>query len=129
MTRSTYSRGADRFAALEDHNWHAGRRARQPALQPGGLENRTLLAYTFALVGQAATVTPVAATGGPMLIDEVLITGNPFLEWSQDNGFTFSADWDDRRPQATRPCPRPRRQPSTSRRPPARVRRSHLATW
>jgi hypothetical protein len=62
------------------------------------LESRTLLAYTFSLVGQTATVSPVAATGGPILIDEVLITGNPFLEWSQDNGVTFSADWDDATP-------------------------------
>ena len=43
-------------------------------------------------------MSPVAATGGPILIDEVLIAGNPFLEWSQDNGVTFSADWDDATP-------------------------------
>ena len=58
------------------------------------LENRTLLAYTFSLVGQTATVSPVAATGGPILIDEVVVAGNPLLEWSQDNGVTFSTDWD-----------------------------------
>ena len=57
-----------------------------------------MLSYTFSLVGQTATVSPVAATGGPILIDEVLITGNPFLEWSQDNGLTFSADWDSSTP-------------------------------
>ena len=72
------------------------RTRRRSALE--SLESRTLLAYTFSLVGQAATVSPVAATGGPMLIDEVLIAGNPFLEWSQDNGSTFSADWDDATP-------------------------------
>ena len=62
------------------------------------LESRTLLSYTFSLVGQTATVAPVAATGGPILIDEVLVTGNPFLEWSQDNGVTFSIDWDSATP-------------------------------
>ena len=73
------------------------RRPRQRyTLEP--LESRVVLSYTFSLVGQTATVSPVAATGGPILIDEVLITGNPFLEWSQDNGVTFSADWDDATP-------------------------------
>ncbi len=51
--------------------------------------------YNFSLVGTTATVTPVAATGGPILIDTVLVAGNPFLEWSVDNGVTFSLDWDD----------------------------------
>ncbi len=62
------------------------------------LEDRTLLSYTFSLVGQTATVSPVANTGGPILIDEVLVAGNPLLEWSQDNGMTFSTDWDDATP-------------------------------
>ena len=62
------------------------------------LEPRILLSYTFALVGTTATVSPVAATGGPILIDEVLVAGNPLLEWSQDNGVTFSTDWDDTTP-------------------------------
>ena len=72
------------------------KRRRHLALE--SLEDRVVLSYTFSLVGQTATVSPVAATGGPILIDEVLITGNPFLEWSQDNGVTFSADWDDATP-------------------------------
>jgi hypothetical protein len=51
--------------------------------------------YTFSLVGTTATVNPVASTGGPIRIDTVLISGNPYLEWSQDNGATISIDWDD----------------------------------
>ena len=51
--------------------------------------------YTFSLAGTAATVSPVASTGGPILIDSVLVAGTPYLEWSQDNGVTFSLDWDD----------------------------------
>jgi len=62
------------------------------------LETRTLLSYTFSLTGQIATVSPVAATGGPILIDEVVVGGNPLLEWSQDNGSTFSTDWDSATP-------------------------------
>ncbi|MGA2500730.1 MAG: hypothetical protein ABSH20_23580, partial [Tepidisphaeraceae bacterium] len=58
------------------------------------LEDRTLLSYTFALVGQTATVSPVAATGGPILITEIVVAGNPVLQWSEDNGTTFSTDWD-----------------------------------
>lgn len=50
--------------------------------------------YTFSLVGTTATVSPVAATGGPILIDSVLVGGTPYLEWSVDNGATFSLDWD-----------------------------------
>ncbi len=61
------------------------------------LEGRLLLSYTFALVGATATVSP-AATGGPILIDEVLVAGNPLLEWSQDGGVTFSTDWDSATP-------------------------------
>ena len=73
------------------------RRSRQwYTLEP--LESRIVLSYTFSLVGQTATVSPVAATGGPILIDEVMISGNPFLEWSQDNGATFSVDWDSSTP-------------------------------
>jgi hypothetical protein len=62
------------------------------------LEDRTLLSYTFALSGQTATVSPVASTGGPILIDEVVVGGNPLLQWSQNNGVTFSTDWDDATP-------------------------------
>ncbi len=73
------------------------RRSRQwCTLEP--LESRVVLSYTFSLTGQTATVTPVASTGGPILIDEVMISGNPFLEWSQDNGATFSVDWDSSTP-------------------------------
>ena len=74
----------------------ARKRRRQMALE--SLESRTLLSYTFSLVGQSATVSPVAATGGPMLIDEVVVAGTPLLEWSQDNGVTFSLDWDSATP-------------------------------
>ena len=63
------------------------------------LETRVLLSYTFSLVGQTATVSPVAATGGPFLVDEVMVSGNPLLEWSQDNGTKFSLDWDSATPR------------------------------
>ncbi len=104
------------------------RAKRKRPYQLESLESRTLLSYTFSLSGSIATVSPVAATGGPILIDEVMVSGNPLLEWSQDNGMTFSTDWDPIDRQAPRPWPRPRRRPSTSRRPPARVRRSPSAT-
>ncbi len=71
-------------------------RARRSALET--LEPRMLLSYTFSLSGSTATVSPVAGTGGPILIDEVLIGSNPLLEWSQDNGLTFSTDWDSATP-------------------------------
>ena len=74
----------------------SSRTRRRNALE--SLESRTLLSYTFSLVGQTATVSPVAATGGPILIDEVVMAGNPLLEWSQDNGSTFSIDWDSSTP-------------------------------
>ena len=79
------------------------RRARMHKNRWGGqriesLEPRTLLSYTFSLVGQTATVSPVAATGGPILIDQLVVGGNPFLEWSQDGGTTFSVDWDSATP-------------------------------
>src|SRR6516162_8971297 len=74
----------------------ARKRRRQMALEP--LESRVVLSYTFSLAGQTATVSPVAATGGPILIDEVVVAGNPLLEWSQDNGVTFSTDWDSATP-------------------------------
>ncbi len=72
-----------------------GRRAkrkRQYALE--SLETRIVLSYTFALSGTTATVSPVAATGGPFLIDEVMVAGNPLLEYSEDGGATFSTNWD-----------------------------------
>jgi len=43
-------------------------------------------------------VSPVANTGGPILINEVVVAGNPLLEWSQDGGVTFSTDWDSATP-------------------------------
>ena len=86
------------------------------------LESRTLLSYTFSLVGQTATVSPVAATGGPILIDEVVITGNPFLEWSQDNGVTFSTDWDSSDPRH----PDPSREHGVNHRPHADHRRGFV---
>ena len=101
----------------------ARKRRRQIVLD--SLESRVLLSYTFSLVGQTATVSPVAATGGPFLVDEVVVAGNPLLEWSQDNGATFSTDWGG---VPARLSPRTRLRPSTSRRPPARVRRSRSAT-
>jgi hypothetical protein len=74
------------------------RRRSKGAYALENLESRVVLSYTFSLVGQTATVLPVAATGGPILIDEIMISGNPFLEWSQDNGATFSVDWDSTTP-------------------------------
>ena len=59
------------------------------------LEARIAPSYTFALTGTTATVSPVAATGGPILIKEVLSAGNPVLEHSQDGGASFSLDWND----------------------------------
>jgi hypothetical protein len=58
------------------------------------LEGRIVPSYTFSLAGQTATVFPVANTGGPLLIDEVMVGGSSLLEWSQDGGQTFSTDWD-----------------------------------
>jgi len=80
--------------ALADRNKLGKRTKRKRQYQVESLESRTLLSYTFSLVGQTATVSPVAATGGPILIDEVVVGGNPLLEWSQDNGATFSTNWD-----------------------------------
>src|SRR6516162_2204986 len=70
----------------------ARKRRRQMALEP--LESRVVLSYTFSLVGQTATVSPVANTGGPFLIAEVFTAGQNLLEYSQDNGVTFSTNWD-----------------------------------
>jgi len=59
------------------------------------LESRILLSYTFLMSGSTATVTPVAATGGPLLIGEIFAFGSPVLEHSEDGGVNFSVDWDD----------------------------------
>ncbi|HET6246254.1 MAG TPA: hypothetical protein VFE47_01020 [Tepidisphaeraceae bacterium] len=69
--------------------------ARPPVEQ---LESRVMLSYTFALSGQTATVSPVASTGASILINEVMVAGNPILEYSQDGGSTFSTDWDTNTP-------------------------------
>ncbi len=89
--RATFARHTKAAQGTRIRKW-----SRQFVLEP--LETRTLLSYTFSLAGQTATVSPVGATGGPILIDEVVVGVNPLLEWSQDNGTTFSTDWDSATP-------------------------------
>ena len=96
LNASRNGSGFDRAIAHRTKLGKRTKRKRQYMLEP--LESRVVLSYTFSLVGQTATVSPVAATGGPILIDEVVIAGSPLLEWSQDNGATFSTNWDSATP-------------------------------
>jgi hypothetical protein len=89
VTLLSKSRGS---AGGQRRNLQIGRRTnrkRQYAVEL--LENRTLLTYTFTYGG----------ANGPQVVDEsgggdsftVANNGSGLLEWSTDNGATFSTQW------------------------------------